>query len=106
MRTNLTKIPVVDLWAGPGGLGEGFAACTREDGTDIFQSVVSIERDNSAHQTLHLRHFLRAFPKGKFPDEYYEYLSGKISKQDLYDKYPTHKKHADASVLKISLGDG
>ena len=66
MRTNLTKIPVVDLFAGPGGLGEGFASCTREDGSDIFQSVVSIERDNSAHQTLHLRHFLRAFPKGKF----------------------------------------
>ena len=105
MRTNLTKIPVVDLFAGPGGLGEGFASCTREDGSDIFQSVVSIERDNSAHQTLHLRHFLRAFPKGKFPDEYYEYLSGKISKQDLYDKYPIQKKHADTSALKISLGD-
>ena len=105
MNLNLNKIPVIDLFAGPGGLGEGFASLKQDDGSNAFQSVVSIERDNSAHQTLHLRHFLRAFPDGKFPDEYYKYLSGKISKKSLYDKFPKQKIHADESALKISLGD-
>ena len=105
MNLNLNKIPVIDLFAGPGGLGEGFASLKQDDGSNAFQSVVSIERDNSAHQTLHLRHFLRAFPDGKFPDEYYKYLSGKISKKSLYDKFRKQKIHADESALKISLGD-
>ena len=105
MASNLHKIPVVDLFAGPGGLGEGFASLIKEDGSYAFKSVVSIEHDDSAHKTLHLRHFLRAFPDGKFPDEYYKYLSGEITKETLYKKFPTQKLHADHSALRISLSD-
>ena len=37
-------IPVIDLFAGPGGLGEGFAACTGAEGPR-FRVALSIEKD-------------------------------------------------------------
>ena len=105
MNSNFNHFPVVDLFAGPGGLGEGFSSLKNQDNTPIFKSVAAIERDTFAHQTLHLRHFLRAFPEQKFPTEYYDYLAGNISKQTLYERFPIEKNHADNSALKISLGD-
>ena len=44
-------VPVVDLFAGPGGLGEGFS---RSNACD-FRLAVSIEKDPMAWQTLRLR---------------------------------------------------
>ncbi|MDB3911829.1 DNA cytosine methyltransferase [Paracoccaceae bacterium] len=105
MTDDKFSFPVVDLFAGPGGLGEGFSVLKNHNGNRIFKSVASIERDEFAHQTLHLRHFLRAFPDDTIPPEYYSYLAGDISKQGLYEKFPEQKNHADQSALKISLGD-
>ena len=59
--------PVVDLFAGPGGLGEGFASLVGEKGANIYDGVVAIERDEFSHRTLLLRHFLRQFPNGELP---------------------------------------
>lgn len=96
--------PVVDVFAGPGGLGEGFASLDDGNGSPRFRSAVSIEQDRFSHKTLHLRHFLRSFPNGEYPEEYYLYMRGNISLLDLYDIYPEHKAHADASALRVSLG--
>ncbi len=96
--------PVVDVFAGPGGLGEGLASFHDERGKSRFESVVSIERDEFSHRTLHLRHFLRTFPDGEFPDEYYQYLRGNISSDELFSSFPKAKKKADNSALRISLG--
>jgi DNA (cytosine-5)-methyltransferase 1 len=49
-------IPVIDLFAGPGGLGEGFS----RDSLLGFKVAVSIEKDRTAHQTLRLRAAHRA----------------------------------------------
>jgi DNA (cytosine-5)-methyltransferase 1 len=76
-------IPVVDLFAGPGGLGEGFSSLTDSYGNRIFDVRVSIEKDPNASETLKLRAFFRAFPQGKVPDCYYEYLRGNIEKNEL-----------------------
>ncbi len=67
-------IRVVDLFAGPGGLGEGFSAFALPDGQTPFAGCLSIEKDEIAHQTLLLRSFLRQFPRGSYPDEYYDLL--------------------------------
>lgn len=95
---------VVDLFAGPGGLGEGFASALDDKSRRRFHSVVSIERDTFAYQTLLLRHFLRQFPDGEAPDDYYNFLAGRISRTELFARYPT--AHADAlqSARQISLG--
>ena len=98
--------PVVDVFAGPGGLGEGFASLNDETGSPVFKSAASIEEDGFSHQTLYLRHFLRSFSNGAFPEDYYRYLRGSISLEELYDLYPKNKAHADLSALKISLGPG
>ncbi len=54
-------IPVVDLFAGPGGLGEGFSRVEDEKGRRIFKTVISIEKDQFARQTLRLRAFYRIY---------------------------------------------
>ena len=71
-----TPIPVVDLFAGPGGLGEGFSSLGNGE-KPSFQICLSIEKDSVARSTLELRSFFREFPEGKAPDEYYEYLRNK-----------------------------
>lgn len=57
MSIVLMTIPVVDLFAGPGGLGEGFSSL------DNFQIAVSAEMEKSAHSTLRLRAFYRNLVK-------------------------------------------
>ncbi|MHB1198755.1 MAG: DNA cytosine methyltransferase [Polaromonas sp.] len=47
---------IIDLFAGPGGLGEGFASL---DEGKTFEIAVSAEMESSAHQTLTLRSFFR-----------------------------------------------
>ena len=65
---------VIDLFAGPGGLSEGFARY----GEKKFKIVLSIEKENNAYQTLKLRSFFRQFPDGNAPDEYYQFLRGEL----------------------------
>ena len=52
-----SQYPVVDLFAGPGGLGEGFAELRTDDSTPVFRSIASIEEEKFVCQTLLLRHF-------------------------------------------------
>ncbi|MBX3674268.1 MAG: DNA cytosine methyltransferase [Burkholderiales bacterium] len=77
-----TRIPVIDLFAGPGGLGEGFSCVRTATGDPCFEIRLSIEKDPIAHQTLELRSLVRTF-QGKLPEIYYEYLRGKVSRADL-----------------------
>jgi len=96
--------PLVDIFAGPGGLGEGFSSLLRE-GTDVcFRSVVSIEQDEFAHKTLLLRHFIKAFRGNDLPDDYYRYLKSEITVDDLYRLHPDEKAHANQSAIRVSLG--
>jgi DNA (cytosine-5)-methyltransferase 1 len=70
----MKTVPVIDLFAGPGGLGEGFAAFQTTDGRQPFKIALSIEKDPYAHQTLTLRSFFRQFTPEAAPEEYYTYL--------------------------------
>jgi DNA (cytosine-5)-methyltransferase 1 len=51
----LPKYSVVDLFAGPGGLSEGFAQVRDRDGNPFYEIVLSVEKEASAHKTLTLR---------------------------------------------------
>ena len=104
MATVQVPYPVVDLFAGPGGLGEGFASLTSEQGARRFESVVAIERDEFSYQTLLLRHFLRRFPSDALPDDYYRFLRGEIDRGELFRRHKAEFAGASKSALKISLG--
>ncbi len=78
-------IPVIDLFAGPGGLGEGFSSITDAHGERRFVLKVSIEKDPVAHRTLSLRALFRSFRKNAVPDCYYDYVKGGISRDDLFN---------------------
>ena len=73
----MPQIPVVDLFAGPGGLGEGFSSVKG----DPFRIIVSAEMDPAAHQTLRLRAFYRLLKRkgGDALASYYRYCNGDAS---------------------------
>lgn len=81
-------IKVIDLFAGPGGLGEGFSAFKTPDGTHPFKIAASVEKEASAHKTLTLRAFYRQFLGRGIPPQYYEYLrsSHKVSAEQFFSK--------------------
>jgi DNA (cytosine-5)-methyltransferase 1 len=92
-------IKVIDLFAGPGGLGEGFSAYPMTENKKSkkpFSIAISIEKDDFAHKTLTLRAFYRQFDKNKVPDEYYDYIRNPSSeaKQSLFQRYPEQFNHA------------
>jgi len=89
-----TPIPVIDIFAGPGGLGEGFSSLKLENGQPSFKIKLSIEKDKSAHQTLELRAFYRQFADSAVPSSYYEYLRGNIGRDELFKQYPQEALNA------------
>ncbi len=97
-------IPVIDLFAGPGGLGEGFSALGRPEGTPRFKIHLSIEKDQTAHQTLELRAFFRQFPNGEAPDEYYAHLRRDLDRRSLFAVYPKQAAAASAEAWNMTLG--
>ncbi|MBA2080591.1 DNA cytosine methyltransferase [Aeromonas veronii] len=70
-----SSIPVVDLFAGPGGLGEGFSSLN--DGK-AFEIRVSAEKDPIARETLRLRSFYRLLKNHRRDclQDYYQYCNG------------------------------
>ena len=74
-------INVIDIFAGPGGLGEGFFSFKNKDNVFPFRALVSVEKDANAHATLTLRTFFRLLTKQKLqiPKEYFLYANGKAS---------------------------
>ena len=76
-------IPVVDLFAGPGGLGEGFSRVEDGKGRKVFKTVISIEKDPHARQTLRLRAFYRHYrdSRTRLPDSYLRVLRAKTAKE-------------------------
>jgi DNA (cytosine-5)-methyltransferase 1 len=95
-------IQIVDLFAGPGGLGEGFASSG--DGTR-FEIVVSAEMDPVARETLKLRAFYRLL-KLKNPDrlcDYYDFCNGH-RKEPFSDASKAQWQEADEEARCITLG--
>ena len=97
-------IPVIDLFAGPGGLGEGFNSLKDNDGNNIFKIALSIEKDINAHNTLLLRSFFRQFNRNNIPEDYYRVLRKEIEISQLYEKYPQEIEHAKEEAWQAELG--
>jgi len=102
-------IKIIDLFSGPGGLGEGFSALKDADGNSPFKIAISIEKEKSAHRTLKLRAFFRQF-NGDAPKEYYDFLKGELGKtpeEQLYKipEFITQVSAADNEAQNLELGE-
>lgn len=100
--TELNFTPIVDLFAGPGGLGEGFSSL--DDG--FFRIVASAEMDPHAHETLWHRAVYRALKRAgeKGLSAYYAFCNHDIP---LPHDDITHAaiREANAEALNLTLGD-
>lgn len=89
------QFTMIDLFAGAGGLSEGFIQAG-------FSPVAHIEMDKDACDTLRTRccyHYLRSHNQ---LDTYYDYLKGKISRETLYSSVP---QEIIDSVINIKISD-
>ena len=97
-----SPIPIIDLFAGPGGLGEGFSSLKNNQ---CFKIIVSAEKDSSAHETLRLRAFFRILlkekPKGL--SDYYDFCNGKADKP-FSDNTLREWKQSGEEARQITLG--
>ena len=102
----MNKIKVVDLFAGPGGLGEGFARFSPDGDPESrpFKIVFSAEKDPAAVRTLRLRTFFRLCEaRGPVPESYYQYVRGE--REHPYDSSSEGLwKHACQEAATTELG--
>lgn len=95
------EILVIDLFAGPGGLGEGISSCIHENGNRPFKIAVSIEKEPSAHKTLTTRAFFRKTQQDPIArNAYYQYVRKQISREELFDYYPEYAQEALKETLE------
>jgi DNA (cytosine-5)-methyltransferase 1 len=99
-------IPVIDLFAGPGGLGEGFASAAVR-GKPRFRLSLSIECDPFAHQTLTLRAFCREFTTSgrRLPGSYLKHHRGDLSREELFALHPSEAESAVREACLARLGE-
>ncbi len=94
---------VVDIFAGPGGLAEGFS-CVRDDkGEYAFSIDLSIEKEESAHSTLLLRSFVRQF-NGSLPEIYYDFINKDSEEPCWSEEFPKEWKGAEEEAWLFELG--
>lgn len=96
-------VPVIDLFAGPGGLSEGFSAF-QSGRNSPFEVRLSVEKDAAAHKTLLLRAFFRQFRDSPVPDSYYEFIRGGISREELFSRHPAEAESAMREARHAQLG--
>lgn len=90
----MSTIRYIDLFAGAGGLSEGFYK-------QGFKPVAHVEYDKAACFTLKTRiayYYLKASDK---EETYYSYLSGKLPRKELYNAIP---KELLDTVINAEIG--
>lgn len=97
-------IPVVDVFAGCGGLGEGFNAL-QHCGEFPFDVRLHIEKASAPLKTLELRSFYHQFRGSRVPDSYYEYVSGEIDRDELFRRYQRESDEARRRCLPFEFGN-
>lgn len=81
-RRKTKKVTIIDLFAGPGGLGEGFSNCEHSP----FKIGMSVEKEKNAHKTLTLRSFYR-----------------KLKDKSLYIRYVSCKSKEEKNELMLEI---
>jgi DNA (cytosine-5)-methyltransferase 1 len=77
------SLKYIDLFAGAGGLSEGFIRCG-------FEPIAHVEMNKDACDTLRTRTAFHYLKEHNRTEEYYDYIKGKISRDELWLKIPEH----------------
>lgn len=99
----MQPVKIVDLFAGPGGLGEGFSSF-HKDQSYPFKIAVSVEKDKFAHSTLRLRAYWRLLKRnGMSLKNLYEYYKG-LKNEPWTLETKTLWGEAGTEALHLELG--
>lgn len=81
MTQEKRKYTFIDLFAGAGGLSEGFVQAG-------FEPVAHVEMNQYATRTLETRSVYYYLKYNNRLDSYYDYLQGKITREELFSIIP------------------
>ena len=95
--------PVIDLFAGPGGLAEGFSRLRRER-EPVFRIGLSIERDTYAHGTLDSVRSIVSSPMVMLPLSTTTILRARSRRDDLFKSNHDGAQNARSEAWKATLG--
>lgn len=93
MKSEVKKIRFIDLFAGAGGLSEGFIR-------QGFEPVAHVELDGAACNTLLTRTAYHYLKEVNQLETYINYLKGKIKRSELYNLLPENLKK---SVINAAI---
>ena len=82
-KKNTEKLKFIDLFAGAGGLSEGFIRAG-------FNPVAHVEMNKDACDTIKTRTAFHYLKENNRVNEYNDYLKGKITRDDLWSRIPSH----------------
>lgn len=105
---------IIDIFAGPGGLSEGFASLIDSSGNPVFEISVSAEMEASAHATLSLRalsRIVRCLGKPErlayraLLDAASNALPLKLPELAMHSSLAAHWEKVASEVLRLTLGE-
>jgi len=91
----MKELNFIDLFSGAGGLSEGFINAG-------FKPIAHVEIDKKACETLETRLVYHKLNSENNLQNYYAYISGKISRIDLLNDFSSPE--ISASVINIAIG--
>ncbi len=95
--TDQFKPVALDLFAGPGGLSDGFWQAG-------FEIAAQVEKDHIACETLRLRVIFRELKRRRKLKEYWKLIRGETSQEGLYGKYSNIADRCSAQVINKEFG--
>jgi len=101
------SIDVVDIFAGPGGLGEGFSALKDDAGHRVFDIINSVEEKDFECQTLRMRSFARKLIDSGHSKRYLKYLASPTNeiREALQQDFPDAWADATSEIIEKSIDE-
>lgn len=98
MKENKKSFYAVDLFAGCGGLSEGF----RKAG---FSIIAQVEMDRWACESLRTRHLYWELKEMGNRYFYHKYLREEVSREDILNRFPKIMKTISSRVIQATFGN-